>query len=81
MHALRVLQRVAASVFKHIHARRVGALLGAVSAHLQGQDRLAGDGTHTIEDEMKEVDCKGLHHIKVRDKKGNTREAVLELKY
>jgi hypothetical protein len=44
-------------------------------------DRLAGDGTHTIEDEMQEVDCKGLHHIEVRDKKGNTREAVLELKY
>jgi len=30
---------------------------------------------------MQEVDCKGLHHIEVRDKKGNTREAVLELKY
>lgn len=44
-------------------------------------DRLAGDGAHTIEDEMQEVDCKGLHRIEVRDKKGNTREAVLELKY
>ena len=44
-------------------------------------DRLAGDGAHTIEDEMQEVDCKGLHHIEVRDKKGDTREAVLELRY
>ena len=44
-------------------------------------DRLAGDGEHTIEDEMQEVDCKGLHRIEVRDKKGDTREAVLELKY
>jgi len=44
-------------------------------------DRLAGDGDHTIDDEMEEVNCKGLHRIEVRDKKGNTREAVLELKY
>jgi len=44
-------------------------------------DRLAGDGEHTVSDEMQEVDCKGLHWIEVRDKKGDTREAVLELKY
>jgi hypothetical protein len=44
-------------------------------------DRLAGDGEHTIEDEMREVDCKGLHRIEVRDQKGNVREAVLELRY
>ncbi len=44
-------------------------------------DRCAGDGDHTVQDEMQEVDCKGLHHIEVRDKKGNTREAVLELRY
>jgi hypothetical protein len=44
-------------------------------------DRLAGDGNHTIEDEMADVNCKGLHRIEVRDKKGNTREAVLELRY
>jgi hypothetical protein len=30
---------------------------------------------------MQEVDCKGLHHIEVRDKKGDSREAVLELRY
>jgi Transposase DNA-binding/Transposase DDE domain len=44
-------------------------------------DRCAGDGDHTVQDEMQEVDCKGLHHIEVRDKKGNSREAVLELRY
>jgi Transposase DNA-binding len=44
-------------------------------------DRCAGDGDHTVRDEMQEVDCKGLHHIEVRDKKGNSREAVLELRY
>lgn len=30
---------------------------------------------------MQETDCKGLHRIEVRDKRGDTREAVLELKY
>jgi hypothetical protein len=44
-------------------------------------DRCAGDGDHTVQDEMQEVDCKGLHHIDVRDKKGNSRKAVLELRY
>ena len=44
-------------------------------------DRCAGDGGHTVQEEMQEVDCRGLHRIEVRDKKGNSREAVLELKY
>src|SRR6202162_1210303 len=44
-------------------------------------DRLAGDGDHTIEDEMGEINCKGLHRIEGGAKKGNTRDAVLELKY
>jgi transposase-like protein/DDE family transposase len=43
-------------------------------------DRLAGDGEHTIADEMDDVSIKGLHQIELRDKRGNTREAVLELK-
>jgi len=43
-------------------------------------DRLAGDGEHTIANEMDEVAIKGLHRIELRDKRGNTREAVLELK-
>lgn len=44
-------------------------------------DRLAGDGGHTIADEMAEVRCKGLHRIEVRDHRGNVCEAVLELKF
>jgi hypothetical protein len=44
-------------------------------------DRMAGDGQHTIADEMREVRVKGLHRVETRDKRGRTREAVLELKY
>ncbi len=44
-------------------------------------DRLAGDGEHTIADEMEEVSCKGLHRVEVRDRKGNLCEAVLELRF
>jgi hypothetical protein len=44
-------------------------------------DRLAGDGDHTIADEMDEVETKGLHRIEVRDNNGDLAEAVLELKY
>jgi hypothetical protein len=44
-------------------------------------DRLAGDGDHTIPDEMDEVETKGLHRIEVRDNNGDLAEAVRELKY
>lgn len=44
-------------------------------------DRLTGDGDHTIATEMAEVDCKGLHRIEVRDRHGNTSDAILELKF
>jgi hypothetical protein len=44
-------------------------------------DRLAGDGKHTIADEMQEVRVKGLKHVQVRDEKGVLSEAVLEIKY
>jgi len=44
-------------------------------------DRLAGDGDHTIADEMDEVETKGLHRIEIRDNNGDLAEAVLELKY
>ena len=44
-------------------------------------DRLAGDGGHTIADEMDDVKRKGLHRIEVRDNKGNTSKAVLAIKY
>jgi len=44
-------------------------------------DRLAGDGDHTIADEMDEVRINGQHRIDVRDNYGDRDEAVLELKY
>jgi len=44
-------------------------------------DRLAGDGGHTIADEMEEVAVKGLHRIGVRDSNGDPDEAVLEIRY
>jgi hypothetical protein len=44
-------------------------------------DRLAGDGDHTIADEMDEVGAKGLHCIEVRDNNGDPAGAVLEIKY
>lgn len=44
-------------------------------------DRLAGDGKHTISDEMDEVKVKGLHRVEVRDNKGHVSEAILEIKY
>jgi hypothetical protein len=43
-------------------------------------DRVAGDGERTIADEMDESPITGLHNIELRDKRGNIREAVLELK-
>jgi hypothetical protein len=44
-------------------------------------DRLAGDGTHTIGDEMRDVRVTGVHRIEVRDAKGDPTEAVLEIRY
>src|SRR3546814_14734060 len=44
-------------------------------------DRLAGDGDHTIADEMAEVAVKGLRRVEVRDSYGNPDEAVLEIRY
>jgi hypothetical protein len=44
-------------------------------------DRLAGDGGHTIADEMNETRLKGVHRIEVRDGKGRMETALLELRY
>ncbi|MEI8088802.1 MAG: IS4 family transposase [Opitutaceae bacterium] len=44
-------------------------------------NRLAGDGTTKMEDEMAEVAVKGVHRITVRGRQGKASEAVLELKY
>jgi hypothetical protein len=44
-------------------------------------DRCAGDGEHTVADEMAEEQCKGLHKVDVQDRYGNVSEAVVELRY
>lgn len=44
-------------------------------------DRLAGDGGHTIAQEMEEVKLKGLHRVRTSDAKGNVVDAVLEIRY
>src|SRR6202043_2605978 len=44
-------------------------------------DRLAGDGKHTIADEMKAVPVQGLHRIKVKDDRGEIGEATVEVRY
>ena len=44
-------------------------------------NRLAGDGDHTIADEMAEVRVEGLHRIEVRDKDGHAQQATLEIRY
>jgi Transposase DDE domain len=44
-------------------------------------DRLAGDGGHTIADEMREVRVRGLHRIEVRNKRGERSEAIVEIRY
>lgn len=44
-------------------------------------DRLAGDGDHTVADEMDATSIKGLHRIEVRDDKGDLGEAILEIRY
>ena len=44
-------------------------------------DRLAGDGNHTIADEMDQVESKGLHRIEVRDNNGDPADAILEVRY
>jgi len=44
-------------------------------------DRLAGDGQHTISQEMETVDVKANHLITVLDRKGRPEQAVLELRY
>jgi Transposase DNA-binding/Transposase Tn5 dimerisation domain len=44
-------------------------------------DRLAGDGKHTIADEMDEVRIQGVHQVEVRDSKGRVDTAAVELRY
>ena len=44
-------------------------------------DRLAGDGSHTIADEMKKAKVRGRHRLLLKDRNGEPSEAVLEIKY
>jgi hypothetical protein len=44
-------------------------------------DRLAGEGDHTIADEMAEVRLQGLHRVEFRDERGQPCEATLEIRY
>jgi hypothetical protein len=44
-------------------------------------DRLAEDGKQTVSAQMKSVAVKGLYRIEVKDRKGMSSEAVLEIKY
>ena len=43
-------------------------------------DRLAGDGEHTVRDEMKQAPVRGLHRVQVRNKRGEFSTAVLEIR-
>ncbi len=43
-------------------------------------DRLAGDGGHTVRDEMKQVPVRGLHRVELRNKRGECSTAVLEIR-
>jgi len=44
-------------------------------------DRLAGEGEHTIADEMDEAPVRGLHYIEFRDKNGEPCQTLLEIRY
>jgi hypothetical protein len=43
-------------------------------------DRLAGDGNHTVSEEMDEVAIKGLHRVEVRNEKGDSISVTLEIR-
>lgn len=44
-------------------------------------DRLAGDGGHTIAVEMEEQAVRGLHHVEIRNEKGDLIKVSLELRF
>ena len=44
-------------------------------------DRLAGDGNHTIADEMKDAEVAGHHHVEVCDNKGRVETATVDIRY
>lgn len=65
-------------IYELFYAARKAATHFVIRTYL---DRLAGDGNHTIADEMDEVAVKGLHRIDVRNNNGDPDEAVLEIRY
>ncbi|MBI3676655.1 MAG: IS4 family transposase [Proteobacteria bacterium] len=44
-------------------------------------DRLAGDGNHTVADDMAKAKLRGQHRIEVRDVHGNPSIAVIDIKF
>lgn len=44
-------------------------------------DRLAGDGQHTIADEIEQGRVKGVHRVKIHDAKGHPMTVALEVRY
>jgi len=44
-------------------------------------DRLAGDGDHTISEEIDQTELKALHVLEIRNAKGQLETATLELRY
>jgi hypothetical protein len=44
-------------------------------------DRLVGDGSQTVVAYMRQVRCRGLHRLEIRDADGHSRCAVLEMRY
>lgn len=44
-------------------------------------DRLAGEGAHTLAQEMEEVRVKGLHRVQTSDQNGNIVDVILEIRY
>ena len=65
-------------IYELFHAAKEIGTHFLVRTHV---DRLAGDGTHTVKDEMAESKIRGVHRIEIRDKQGNISKAVLDLKY
>ncbi len=44
-------------------------------------DRLVDEGQHTLSQEMEEVEVKGLHRIELKDRNGDSSQALLEIRY
>ena len=44
-------------------------------------DRLAGNGDHTVADEMRQEPVQAIHRLPVQDKQGNCSEAMVEIRF